>query len=45
MSEVYELVTPFTPVPLIERAQAKGFGAHAVEQDGVVRTYFRPQHG
>jgi uncharacterized protein (DUF2249 family) len=40
--EVYELVTPFVPAPLIDMAGAKGFEAHAVaEGPEVVRTYFR----
>jgi Domain of unknown function (DUF1858)/Uncharacterized conserved protein (DUF2249) len=40
--EVYELVTPFVPAPLIDMAGAKGFSAHAVtEGPEQVRTYFR----
>lgn len=41
-AEVYELVTPFVPAPLIDMAKAKGFDAHAVAE-GLehVRTYFR----
>lgn len=40
--EVYELVTPFVPSPLIDLASDKGFAAHAVvEGPEIVRTYFR----
>ena len=39
--EVYELVTPFVPAPLMDLAGAKGFEAHAVPGPEVVRTYFR----
>jgi DUF438 domain-containing protein len=39
--EVFELITPFLPVPLVERARAAGVAAHSVtESPGVVRTYF-----
>jgi DUF438 domain-containing protein len=39
--EVYELVTPFAPGPLVERAAATGFLGHS-EPDGpgLVRTFF-----
>lgn len=40
--EVYELVTPFEPAPLIDMARAKGFEAYAgAEGPEHVRTYFR----
>jgi hypothetical protein len=40
--EVYELITPFVPAPLIDLAGGKGFAAHAVvEGPEIVRTYFR----
>lgn len=40
--EVYALVTPFVPAPLVELARGKGFESHSVtEREGVVRTYFR----
>jgi hypothetical protein len=40
--EVYELVTPFVPAPLIDLAREKGFASFtAVEAEGLVRTYFR----
>ncbi len=41
-AEVYELVTPFVPAPLVDVARGKGYSAFSVaEGDGVVRTYFR----
>ncbi|NWG14012.1 MAG: DUF1858 domain-containing protein [Acidobacteria bacterium] len=40
--EVYVLITPFVPAPLIDLAAAKGFRAWtAREGPGTVRTYFR----
>ena len=40
--EVYELLTPFVPAPLVDLARGRGFSTFsAVEGDGVVRTYFR----
>jgi hypothetical protein len=40
--EVYALVTPFVPAPLVELARERGFAAFsAPEGDDVVRTYFR----
>jgi len=39
--EVFALVTPFVPAPLVERALSLGVAAHSVsESPGVVRTYF-----
>jgi hypothetical protein len=40
--EVYVLVTPFVPAPLVDLARGKGFEAHSVrEGEGLVRTFFR----
>lgn len=40
--EVYALVTPFVPAPLVDLARGKGFESHsASEGDAVVCTYFR----
>jgi len=40
--DVYELVTPFVPAPLVELAREKGFASFSVsEGDALVRTYFR----
>jgi hypothetical protein len=40
--EVYALVTPFVPAPLVDLARGKGFEAFSVtEGEALVRTYFR----
>jgi hypothetical protein len=40
--EVYELVTPFVPAPLVDLAKGKGFEAFSVAvEEGLVRTFFR----
>jgi DUF438 domain-containing protein len=40
--EVLQLVTPFVPDPLIERAKGRGYAAHsAIQEVGLVRTFFR----
>ena len=40
--EVYALVTPFVPAPLVDLARGKGFLAFsATEGEARVRTYFR----
>lgn len=40
--DVYELVTPFVPAPLIDVARGRGFeGWSAPPEDGAFRTYFR----
>jgi uncharacterized protein (DUF2249 family) len=40
--EIYELITPFSPAPLIEKVKNLGFEVYS-EQDGsgIVRNYFR----
>jgi hypothetical protein len=41
-AEVYELLTPFVPAPLVDLARGKGFAVHSVvESDALVRTFFR----
>jgi hypothetical protein len=43
--EVYALVTPFVPAPLVDLARGKGFeGFSATEGEALVRTYFRKAH-
>jgi hypothetical protein len=40
--QVYELVTPFVPAPLLDLARGKGFeGFSVTEAPGLVRSYFR----
>jgi hypothetical protein len=42
--QVYELVTPFVPAPLLDLARGKGFASHSVtEAPGLVRSYFRKE--
>ncbi len=44
--EVYQLVTPFVPAPLLDLARAKGFLSFSVlETPGLVRTFFRREAG
>lgn len=41
-ADVYELVTPFVPAPLVDLAREKGFATFSVsEGEGLVRTWFR----
>jgi len=45
-AEVYQLVTPFIPAPLVDLARGKGFVSYsAVEGDTLVRTFFRRKGG
>jgi uncharacterized protein (DUF2249 family) len=39
--EIYEIITPFPPIPMIEKMEALGFGSHS-ERDGsgLFHTYF-----
>jgi hypothetical protein len=42
--DVYALVTPFVPAPLMDLARGKGFVAYSVrEGEGLVRTFFRSE--
>jgi hypothetical protein len=39
--EIYELITPFVPAPLIEMAQSQGFTTWWIrKEEDVIRTYF-----
>ena len=41
-AEVYQLLTPFVPAPLVDLARSTGFAAFSVrESDALVRTFFR----
>jgi hypothetical protein len=41
-ADVYELLTPFVPAPLVDLAREKGFASFSVsEGDALVRTWFR----
>lgn len=40
--DVFQLVTPFVPGPLLARARDRGFAGHSVvEAEDLVRTFFR----
>jgi hypothetical protein len=42
--QVFQLVTPFVPAPLVDLARRKGFEDFSVsEADGLVRTFFRKE--
>ena len=47
LGEVYELITPFVPEPLLDVAKDRGLRAWATPDlgDGEVRTYFTPGRG
>ncbi|TSA23586.1 MAG: DUF2249 domain-containing protein [Bacteroidetes bacterium] len=38
--EIYEILTPFPPMPMIEKMEAAGFSAYFEQQEGIYRTYF-----
>jgi uncharacterized protein len=39
--EIYEIITPFPPMPMIEKLEAMGFGCHSESDDsGLFHTYF-----
>ncbi len=41
-ADVYQLLTPFVPAPLVDLARGKGFVSYSVrEGDALVRTFFR----
>jgi Domain of unknown function (DUF1858) len=45
-AQVYELLTPFVPAPLVDLAREKGFSSFSsVEEGGLVRTFFRKGGG
>ncbi len=41
-ADVYQLLTPFLPAPLVDLARTRGFASYSVkEDDALVRTFFR----
>jgi DUF438 domain-containing protein len=38
--EIYEIITPFPPAPMIEKMAAAGFETHAEMKDGLFSTFF-----
>jgi hypothetical protein len=43
--EVFELVTPFVPAPIVDMAHARGFEAFSAREGETVHTYFRSSGG
>jgi hypothetical protein len=39
--EVYEMLTPFVPAPLVDMARSRGFDAFSIWQGETAHTYFR----
>lgn len=40
--EIFEIITPFPPTPMIEKMQAAGFNTHSgTADDGLFHTYFQ----
>jgi uncharacterized protein (DUF2249 family) len=40
--EIFEIITPFPPAPMIEKMTATGFESHSeVAADGMFHTYFK----
>ena len=40
--EIFEIITPFPPAPMIEKMAAAGFETFSVNgEDGMVHTYFK----
>lgn len=43
LADVYEMLTPFVPAPLIDMARSMGFEAFSTWEGDVLHTYFRRQ--
>jgi uncharacterized protein (DUF2249 family) len=42
--EIYEIITPFPPVPMIEKLTAQGFESFSEQtENGLFHTYFKRQ--
>jgi len=39
--EIYEIITPFPPMPMIEKLEAAGFASHSEQVEGMFHTYFK----
>ena len=40
--EIFEIITPFSPVPMIDKMSAAGFETHSESgEDGMVHTFFK----
>jgi uncharacterized protein (DUF2249 family) len=38
--EIYEIITPFPPTPMIEKMEAAGLETHTEMKDGLFSTFF-----
>lgn len=38
--EIYEIITPFPPKPMIEKMEVAGFDTYSAEEGGAFHTYF-----
>ena len=38
--EIYEIITPFPPMPMIEKLTALGFESFSEQNEGLYHTYF-----
>jgi hypothetical protein len=38
--EIYEIITPFPPVPMIGKLEASGFASYMETEEGIYRTFF-----
>jgi len=38
--EIYEIITPFSPIPMIEKMEAEGFESFSEQSNGTFLTFF-----
>lgn len=38
--EIFEIITPFPPTPMIEKMEERGFATHSEVNNGLFSTYF-----
>ncbi len=43
--EIYEIITPFPPMPMIEKLEAAGFESFSEQVEGMFHTYFKKKRG
>lgn len=39
--EIYEIITPFPPMPMMEKMETEGFACFSEKVDGLFHTYFK----
>ena len=39
--EIFEIITPFPPMPMIEKMATAGFETHSEQTEGLFHTYFK----